>query len=138
MKSTRLLSESARNARVWLALARAYQALDQPAQAKDAASRAAELAPDDPTVLHGLAVFYAEVQSWALAGEFERRYAKASLDQDAVPRSARYFLLAGQARAAFRLLQKAIKRTGRTDLDALLEEAHSSSKGTPAHPPRLA
>src|SRR2546425_9310447 len=64
-----------KDARVWLALAQADRRSGRPKLAREAASRAAALAPEDPVILHGLAIFHSEEENWKDAGDFETRYA---------------------------------------------------------------
>src|SRR5207245_1245488 len=98
-----------KDARVWLALAQTHQKSGHAQLAEQAAGRAQQLAPDDPLILHGLAIYYSqagqpkatiEVAKKALASEnsasLHNLLGKA-YDQD------------GQAAQAVRELQQAVE-----------------------------
>src|SRR5262249_1214780 len=63
------------DARVWLALAQVYQKSKQTKLSAEAAAKAQALAPDDPVMLHGLAMIHSEGGRWAEAATLEARYA---------------------------------------------------------------
>lgn len=62
-----------RDGRVWVALSQAYWRLHQNAQAEDAAGKAASVAPEDPVVQHGLAIYYAETNQTLKAARAEAK-----------------------------------------------------------------
>ena len=117
-----------KDARVWLALAQTQRKSGRPKLAHDAAIRAAALAPADPLILHGLAIFHSEDENWKAAGEFEARYAeKLQSDRDAFGRAARFYLQAGEPKIAIELAQKGLARENRADLRNLLGKAYEAA-----------
>ena len=65
---------ASRDGRAWMALSQTYWRLHKTAEADRAARTAAEVAPEDPAVLQGLAIYYSETdQSWK-AAQYETKY----------------------------------------------------------------
>jgi tetratricopeptide (TPR) repeat protein len=64
---------SPRDGRVWVALSQTYWRLHKNAEAEDAAGKAASLAPEDPVVLHSLAIYYAETNQTLKAARAEAK-----------------------------------------------------------------
>jgi tetratricopeptide (TPR) repeat protein len=62
-----------RDGRVWVALSQAYWRLHQNTAAEDAANKAATFAPEDPVVLHSLAIYYAETNQTLNAARAEAK-----------------------------------------------------------------
>jgi tetratricopeptide (TPR) repeat protein len=62
-----------RDGRVWVALSQAYWRLHQNTAAEDAANKAATFAPEDPVVLHSLAIYYAETNQTLKAARAEAK-----------------------------------------------------------------
>ena len=62
-----------RDGRVWVALSQAYWRLHKNAEAEDAADKAASLAPEDPVVLHSLAIYYTETNQTLKAARAESK-----------------------------------------------------------------
>ena len=62
-----------RDGRVWVALSQTYWRLHRNAEAEDAAGKAATLAPEDPVVLHSLAIYYAETNQTLKAARVEAK-----------------------------------------------------------------
>jgi tetratricopeptide (TPR) repeat protein len=62
-----------RDGRVWVALSQTYWRLHKTAEAEDAAGKAASYAPEDPVVLHGLAIYYAETNQMLKAARSEAK-----------------------------------------------------------------
>jgi tetratricopeptide (TPR) repeat protein len=62
-----------RDGRVWVALSQTYWRLHKNAEAEDAAGKAASMAPDDPLVLHSLAIYYAETNQVLNAARAEAK-----------------------------------------------------------------
>ncbi len=115
------------DARVWLGLAQTYRKLNRQSSAHLAASRAASLAPDDPLILHGLALYHSETGNWAEAADFEARYAeKATGDREALPRAVSFYLQAGQTKRAIEVAEQGLKGQNRADLRNLLGKAYES------------
>ncbi len=115
------------DARVWLALAQTYRKLDRKQAAQQAALRSATLAPDDPIILHGLAIFHAEGGNWAKAAALETRYAgKAPGDREALPRVVSFHLEAGQVKQAIELAKNGLKAENRAELRNLLGKAYEA------------
>jgi len=63
-----------RDGRVWVALSQTYWRLHKEAAAEAAAGKAAALAPEDPAVLQGLAIYYAETNQTLKAARAESKY----------------------------------------------------------------
>jgi Flp pilus assembly protein TadD len=61
-------------ARAWVALAQAYSKQQKDVHADDAADKAAALAPDDPSVLQSLAVYYSESGRTLKGARFAAKY----------------------------------------------------------------
>jgi len=117
-----------RDARVWLALAQTHRKSGRGKLARVAAARAAALAPEDPLILHGLAIFHSEEENWKSAGEFEARYAeKRPSDRDAFGRASSFYVQAGEPKAAIELAQKGLARENRADLRNLLGKAYEAA-----------
>ncbi len=96
------------NALVWVALAQTYLHLKETELAKEAAQRAATLAPADPAVEHALAVFHSETGDFKQAAAWERRFAAGSAaDAQASARAAELSLRAGEAEQAIPWAEKA-------------------------------
>ena len=62
-----------RDGRVWVALSQTYWRLHENAEAEDAAGKAAGFAPEDPVVLHSLAIYYAETDQTLKAARAEAK-----------------------------------------------------------------
>jgi tetratricopeptide (TPR) repeat protein len=62
-----------RDGRVWVALSQAYWRLHKSAEAEDAAGKAASFAPEDPVVLHSLAIYYTETNQTLKAARAEAK-----------------------------------------------------------------
>ena len=65
--------ETPRDGRVWVALSQAYWRLHREADAEAAADKAAAVAPEDPAVLQGLAIYYSETGRMLPAARAEAR-----------------------------------------------------------------
>jgi tetratricopeptide (TPR) repeat protein len=63
-----------RDGRVWIALAQIYWRLQKGGDAEAAAGKAEALAPEDPAVLQGLAIYYSETQQTLKAARAETKY----------------------------------------------------------------
>ena len=74
------------NARVWIALARAWWKLDRIAQSAEAAAKAETLGASDPVVLSSLAILYADSGQLVKAADFQAKYA-ALVPADAAARA---------------------------------------------------
>jgi len=115
------------HAQVWLALAQTQRKSRNKKLAAEAAVKAESLAPNDPVMLHGLALFHSESGNWAKAADLESRYAAvASGDRDAVVRAVSFYLQAGQPKPAIELAGKALAKEKRPDLHNLLGKAYES------------
>ena len=64
-----------RDGRVWVALSQTYWRLDREVEAEDAAAKAAAVAPEDPAVLQGLAIYYSETHQTLKAAQAEAKFA---------------------------------------------------------------
>ncbi len=116
------------DARVWLALAQTHRKSGRPKLAREAATRAAALGPENPWILHGLAIFYSQDENWKSAGEFEARYAeKRPSDPDALGRAAGFYLQAGDSKLAIDLAKRGLARENRADLRNLLGKAYEAA-----------
>lgn len=62
-----------RDGRVWVALSQTYWRLHKTAEAEDAAGKASAFAPEDPVVLHSLAIYYAETNQTLKAARAEAK-----------------------------------------------------------------
>ena len=62
-----------RDGRVWVALSQTYWRLHRNAEAEDAAGKAASFAPEDPAVLHSLAIYYTETNQTLKAARAESK-----------------------------------------------------------------
>ena len=71
------------NARVWVALARTYQKLNQVDKANAAASKAGTLGAADPLVLSSLAIFYEDSRQLVNAADAQAKYAALTPDNAA-------------------------------------------------------
>ena len=112
---------------VWLALAQTYLRSNRNKLAYNAAEKAEALAPDDPVILHGLAIFYSQDQRWSRAAEFEERYAvKSGSDSEALSRAVTFHLNAKQAKQAIELAKKGLAYDNRADLRNLLGKAYEA------------
>ncbi len=67
-----------RDGRAWVALSQTYWRLHQPAEAEDAASKAARVAPEDAAVLQGLAIYYSETGQTLKAAQAQAAYSARS------------------------------------------------------------
>lgn len=67
--------ESPRDGRVWVALSQTYWRLHRGADAEAAATKAADVAPEDPAVLQGLAIYYSETGRTLKAAQAEAKFA---------------------------------------------------------------
>jgi len=113
------------DARVWLALAQTYRKSNRTQAAQQAAERATRLGKNDPIILHGLAMFYAESANPGQAAKFESRYAiTAPGDRDAWMRAATYYLEAGQPKQAIERANRALAVENRADVHDLLGKAY--------------
>ena len=63
-----------RDGRVWVALAQTYWRLHKNVEAEDAARKTAALAPEDATVLQGLAIYYSETNQTLKAARTQAKY----------------------------------------------------------------
>ena len=63
-----------RDGRIWVALSQTYWRLHKNAAAEDAAGKAAALAPEDPAVLQGLAIYYSETDQTLKAAQATAMY----------------------------------------------------------------
>ena len=112
---------------VWLALAQTYQKSNQKKLAAEAATKAEALAPDDPVILHGLAMIYSEGGRWAKAATLETRYAaQRPEDREAVVRALTWYLQAQQPKPAIQLAIRALAKEKRADLHNLLGKAYEA------------
>ena len=68
-------SSTPRDGRVWVALSQTYWRLHKDADADEAAGKAAALAPEDPAVLQGLAIYYSETHQTLKAAQAQAKYA---------------------------------------------------------------
>jgi tetratricopeptide (TPR) repeat protein len=101
--------------RVWIALAQVYWRQHDGSAAGAAASKAAALSPDEPAVLQGLAIYYAETGQNLKAARAQAKFAAK------VPANA-----AARARAEdlyFQAAQPLLERQQFTDAKAALDEA---------------
>jgi tetratricopeptide (TPR) repeat protein len=112
------------DARVWLALARTYWKLGKRPQA-DAAAAAAERRAQDPALLHGLAIHYAETGDLAKAADLESRYA--AHNPEALGAAAQFALAAGKAAEAIALAKRSLAREDKAEVHSLLGKAYESS-----------
>jgi tetratricopeptide (TPR) repeat protein len=64
-----------RDGRVWIALSQTYWRQQRNTDAKVAAGKAATLAPEDPTVLQGLAIYFSETGQVLKAAQAQAKYA---------------------------------------------------------------
>ena len=67
--------ESPRDGRVWVALSQTYWRLHREADAEAAATKAADVASNDPAVLQGLAIYYSETGRTLKAAQAEAGFA---------------------------------------------------------------
>ncbi len=67
--------ESPRDGRVWVALSQTYWRLHREADAETAAAKAAAVAPENPAVLQGLAIYYSETGQTLKAAQAEAGFA---------------------------------------------------------------
>ncbi len=98
-----------RRADVWLALAQTYLKQQKIATADAAAGKAEQFAPDNPTVLRGLALYFSERGALAKAADFESRYAAGTKDAAAFAQAGALYGRAGKPDAAVPLFRKAIE-----------------------------
>jgi tetratricopeptide (TPR) repeat protein len=86
-----------RDGRVWVALSQTYWRLHKDAEAEDAAAKAAVLAPEDPVVLQGLAIYYSETKQPLKAARAQAKYsAKVSEHGGAGERAAELYFEAAR------------------------------------------
>jgi tetratricopeptide (TPR) repeat protein len=89
--------ETPRDGRVWVALSQTYWKLHRAGDADAAASRAAAVAPEDPAVLQGLAIYYSETGRTLQAAQAEARFAaKVPGNSEARARAAELYFAAAQ------------------------------------------
>jgi tetratricopeptide (TPR) repeat protein len=120
-----------RDPRVWLALAQTLLKSNEPAQADQAAAKAAALASDDPATVHGLAVYHAAAGHWQQAAESEERFARQRPgDSEAIGRAAEFYLRAKAAKQAVEILRWGIANENRAPLQIRLAQA-SLAAGAP-------
>lgn len=93
---------------VWLALAQTYLRQQKIAAADDSASKAEQFAPDHPTVLRGLALYFSERGALVKAADFESRYAAAAKDATAFAQAGTLYARANKLDAAVPLFRRAI------------------------------
>lgn len=108
----------------WAALAQTYRKLHEDQLAATAAAKAETLGASNAATLHSLALYYSETGALARAGGLESRYAElAPGDRGAIPRAVRFYLLAGQPKAAIEAIRKCPDWESRPDLRNLLGKA---------------
>jgi tetratricopeptide (TPR) repeat protein len=115
------------NPRVWVALSQTYLRMGKTALAGDAAGKAERFGGDDPVTLRLLAVFYAERNQFARAGDIEVRCAaKDRQDSMATARAMADYLQADQPRKAIDLALATAGWEGRADIRNLLGKAYEA------------
>jgi tetratricopeptide (TPR) repeat protein len=120
-----------RDPRVWLALAQTYLKLKDPRQGDEAAAKAAALGPQDPVILHGLAIYHAAAGHWQQAAEAEERFARGRPgDSAAVGRASEFHLRAERPQKAVELLRWGVTHDDRAALQIRLAQALVAA-GTP-------
>ncbi len=113
------------DALVWLALAQTYRGSSEPERADEAAAKALTMAPDDPRILHELAMYHAAVSRWADAASMEERSARLRPQHAEAAQSAvALHLRAGQPEKAVSLARWGIEQHNSADLRLLLAQAH--------------
>jgi len=113
------------DAMVWLGLAETYRRSSEPERADQAAARALGMAPDDPRVLHDLAMYHSTTENWAAAAAMEERAARLLPENtEPVQNAIGLHLRAGQPEKAVSLAQWGIEQQDSTDLRLLLAQAH--------------
>lgn len=86
-----------RDGRVWIALAQTYWRLHRENDAEEAAHKAATLAPEDPVVLQGLAIYYSETNQTLKAAQAAARFsAEVPQNADARERAAQLYFSAAR------------------------------------------
>lgn len=112
-------------AQVWLALAQTYWKLRDATLAESAAEKAAKLAPGDPLILRGLALFYSESGANEKAADCEAAYAAGTHnDPSAYVRAIQLYLQAGKPKTAIDVAHKALAGENRADVRHLLGKAY--------------
>ena len=101
--------------------------INQRKLALESAAKAATLAPEDPVILHGLALFHSQSGNLAKAAELESRYAaKVPGDREAPVRALSFYLQAGQPKPAIELAKRALALEQRPGLHNLLGKAYEA------------
>src|SRR5204863_9636815 len=105
------------NPRVWAALAQTYFKLHETGKADDAAAKAFELAPRDPIILRGLAIYYSEAGQILKAADMQAGYTAASpQDRQAIFQAIDLYLKAGQPERAITTTKQVQNWETRADL----------------------
>lgn len=121
----------AKSGQAWLGLAEVQAKLGSRAMAEAAAQSAFRVAPQDPKILHGLALLYAESGRPGQAAEMEARYAAVTpLDTDAPRRAADLFLAAGNAARALELAASALHAEDTAKARNVLGKAYEANGQT--------
>ncbi len=95
------------NPYVWASLAQVYWKLGSKTKAIQSADKAAQYSQGNPSVAHGLAIFYTEAQDFKKAAQLEAVYAgSSSADREAAGRAAQLYLNASDAGDALPLAKK--------------------------------
>ena len=110
-----------RNPYVWASLAQVYWKRGNKPKALESAGKAMQYGNGNPTVTHGLAIFYTEAQEFKKAAELEESYAGSpSADREAIGRAAQLYLNADDPHDALMPARKNAKiNPSPTSLDLL-------------------
>ncbi len=101
--------EDPQNPYAWVSLAETYTRLQQPTAAATAAAQAEKFGAGNPTISHGLAMYFAKAGQFAHAAELEQKFADSPrADAAARERTAGLFLNAGKAPEALAAAQQAV------------------------------
>ncbi len=121
--------EDPQNPLAWAALAQVYLKNNQREAALNAARKADQFGPDNPTIQHALAMFYSGEGEPDKAALFESRFAKSPMaDKEAFLRAANLYLASGNPRSAIDTARAGITQTDSAALHHVSGQAYMAMK----------